>query len=1247
MAQIVLAEAGAAIGARLLPQGVNVLGAQIAGRAIGRSVGSIAGASIDAALFTQDAEGPRLKALQVMESREGAPVANVYGRMRIGGQVIWAARFRESRTDRSTGGKGGPSITEYRYSVSFAVGICEGELTRIDQVWANGAPLALGSVAHRIYRGAQDQPPDALIEAIEGAAPAYRGLAYIVFEDLPLDAFGNRIPQLSFEVTRAPPGSVSAGGLRALTKGVNIIPASGEFVYATDVVRTRRFPAVETPINMNNSRGDADFQASLDQLQEDLPNLSSAALTVGWFGDDLRAGQCAIRPGVEQADKSTTPWGWSVGGVGRDDAYTVSQTQGTPNYGGTPADRAVVQGLKALKARGVAVTMSPFLFMDVAPGNGLPDPYGGVEQAAFPWRGRITASADGTSAVRDEINAFLGAASVGDFALQAESVTWTGASEEWGFRRFILHQAFLAAAAGGVEAFLIGSEMVALTRLRDDHGDFPFVDGLRALAADVRTILGAGVKISYAADWTEYGGYQSGADLLFPLDPLWADGAVDFVGVDWYPPMGDWRSGGDHLDAQAGYQGPDDPAYLFSQIEGGEAFDWYYANEADRAAQIRTPISDTAHGEDWVFRAKDLAGWWGATHHERIGGVRAVASTQWSPGMKPVRLCEIGFPAVDRGGNAPNLFFDPKSDESALPPYSTGERDDLLQRRALEAALTHFEGAAFVEQVHVWCWDGRPWPDFPVRDDVWSDGANWAFGHWLNGRVGFAPLGDIVEDICRRGGVVNVDAQALTGHVDGFALDGVHSIRSALEPLRMTYGFDVVERDGALVFRPRGQIVDMAIADGRAAGNGPVKSRTLLDKSPGRVRVSFADMENGYQAGVADARDEARDVRLNLDMSLPLAMTAAHAASVAERFLEDAGKPERVSIELDLSHAALEAGDVLEIEGWQGVWRIEDIADGRSRMLDLRRIAGVPGEVRQVDPPKGGETAMVYPEPELVLIDGPPLPGAERDDRPVAALSAQPWPGATAVYAGPTPETQSLRAIVRAQAVMARLAEPLKPGPVGRWDMGARLHLEPVSGVLSSQPGGGVLSGANAAFVQSDAGWELLAFRTAELLPDGGYMLTDLLRGLQGSDEAAAAGAAQGAMFVLIDEALTRADVPSLEHGLELLWRAGPTGDPLVTPVHGRAGAPWPVAHLRASAPDGGVRRVSWIPRGVNIPDNWDLPDPVDLGRFEVQSLGASGYDVGVVTKSFMADVPDTALGVRVASIGEDGRRGPWVSISW
>ena len=86
-------------------------------------------------------------------------------------------------------------------------------------------------------------------------------------------------------------------------------------------------------------------------------------------------------------------------------------------------------------------------------------------------------------------------------------------------------------------------------------------------------------------------------------------------------PMADWRDGEAHADAATG-DGPYDPAYLDANIAGGEGFDWYYASDADRLAGTRTPITDGAYGEPWVWRFKDIAGWWSNAHHDRPGGVR-------------------------------------------------------------------------------------------------------------------------------------------------------------------------------------------------------------------------------------------------------------------------------------------------------------------------------------------------------------------------------------------------------------------------------------------------------------------------------------------------------------------------------------------------------------------------------------------------------------------------------------------------
>lgn len=191
MGEIVLSQVGAVVGSQLLPNGLTAFGQTLSGAFIGKTVGSLAGRAIDASMLSPSA-GPRLKSLQIMESREGAGLPLVYGRMRVGGQVIWASRFKEKSSEQSSG-KGGPKYVNYTYSVSVAIALCQGPITRLDRVWANGEQVALSNYNWRLYRGDETQLPDPLIEAIEGSdeTPAFRGTAYIVFEDLPLDGFGN------------------------------------------------------------------------------------------------------------------------------------------------------------------------------------------------------------------------------------------------------------------------------------------------------------------------------------------------------------------------------------------------------------------------------------------------------------------------------------------------------------------------------------------------------------------------------------------------------------------------------------------------------------------------------------------------------------------------------------------------------------------------------------------------------------------------------------------------------------------------------------------------------------------------------------------------------------------------------------------------------------------------------------------------------------------------------------------------
>lgn len=620
MATVLLAMAGASIGSGF---GGAILGMSMA--AVGQAVGATVGRMIDSRLMsggTQRVEGPRLDSLEIMASQEGSGMPTVEGRAQVAGQVIWATRLEEVKSTEKVGGKGGPSAeaTSYTYFANFAVAICEGPVRAFGRVWANDILIDVSKYSIRLYRGGEAQSPDPLIVAKEGSAPAYRGIAYIVFDRFPLADFGNRLPQIKVEVWG------DSGIMENLIRGVDLIPGSTEFGYMPTPVRkvarsSGGAKVGEATENCHRYADRADLMVSLDNLGGTLPNAETVALVVAWFGTDLRAGQCRIEPRVEIADKRTEPVEWSAAGLTRSAATVVSHVDGKPAFGSSPDDLSVIRAIQELRRRGKRVVMYPFIMMDI-PGGTLPDPGGAGLQGAYPWRGRIRATAGQN--VATEVAAFLGAASASHFATSGESVTYSGPSGDWGFRRFILHLAALAKAAGGVDAFLIGSEMVGLTQSTPGGGAYPFVDGLRALAAEVRSML-PGALISYAADWSEYHSHRPpGGDVWFNLDPLWTDPNVDFIGIDNYFPLADWRDGTDHLDydAAAGRVSIYDLDYLKSNIEGGEYFDWYYASEADRGAQVRTPISD-ALGEPFIWRQKAVRDWHGSPHHNRIAGVRA------------------------------------------------------------------------------------------------------------------------------------------------------------------------------------------------------------------------------------------------------------------------------------------------------------------------------------------------------------------------------------------------------------------------------------------------------------------------------------------------------------------------------------------------------------------------------------------------------------------------------------------------
>jgi hypothetical protein len=214
--------------------GQLVLGAvgAVVGGIVGGPTGAYYGWSIGAAIGTlafppkqPDVVGPRLSDLRTQSNQYGSAIGMSWGRVRKGGNLIWSAPLREVETTEEEG-KGGPTQkqTTYSYYGSFAIMLTEiGEapIVGIRRIWDamtgeliydndSGASIlsfaASNDVANSltVYTGSDSQLPDPTMESYLGTGnvPAYRGRSYVVFNNLPLEKFSNRIPQLSFEIIR-------------------------------------------------------------------------------------------------------------------------------------------------------------------------------------------------------------------------------------------------------------------------------------------------------------------------------------------------------------------------------------------------------------------------------------------------------------------------------------------------------------------------------------------------------------------------------------------------------------------------------------------------------------------------------------------------------------------------------------------------------------------------------------------------------------------------------------------------------------------------------------------------------------------------------------------------------------------------------------------------------------------------------------------------------------------------------------
>ena len=826
---------------------------------------------------TSPEETIELRDVSLQTATYNKVIPEVFGQIRMAGNIIWSTDIVKtniyhpqkvhlfSATEEA--------YTEYYARASFAIAICKGKVDCIKNIYANGVPINITAYKIKIYLGTEDQPQDETIKSYLGAdIPAFRDLCYVVFTDFPLEEFNNSIPNFTFDIVRTQEFQ-EENCMENLVKSMIMIPGSGEFVYDTEVQKKINGKYImgefyktekDTILNKHTSLSHTDAVESLNDMCKTFPNVDYVSLVVCWFCNNLNCGEAKIYPACEYHGCKVEPEGWSVAGTSRNDARIIGKdAEGNIRYGGTPSDASVLRYVKEIKNRGLKVCLYPMLMVDTE---------------NKPWRGHITGKAN-------DVYSFF--------------------NKTDGYNNFIKHYVNLL--NGYIDSVIIASEMVGMTKIVDENGNYPSVNEICNLATSIKSMVGDNVKIIYAGDWSEY--HHDGRG-YYNLDKIWACNAVDYIGIDAYFPLTDKTT--------TTY----DKEEIKNGWRNGEGYDFYYTDEN---RTTKAPLSP-----EWAW--KNVEYFW-SHYHYNPDGMR----TEWVPKSKKIWFTEYGFPSVDCCTNQPNVFYSPNSFDSAFPRMSKGIMDFKAQRVAITATEEAWQNSECVERLFLYTWDARPYPYYPNLTDVWSDGGIWKYGHFLNGKAGIATLANVIKYLCYKLNLKDEDINVSKLEDDlfnGYLIDDNKSILNHLRNLAGAFNFDTYLEDGKLCFKSLKNTKTHIITEDELiidtdTGKVCFEAETIASPSIlSSVSLLFLDIEREYTTSTANANDNSKHTN-SYKISVPMPLNLSQAQELAWRILTNLNTQTTSFIfELPITHLNISPLDTISIkvDGVDYLIRVKNIS---------------------------------------------------------------------------------------------------------------------------------------------------------------------------------------------------------------------------------------------------------------------------------------------------------------------------------
>ncbi len=396
--------------------------------------------------------------------------------------------------------------------------------------------------------------------------------------------------------------------------------------------------------------------------------------------------------------------------------------------------------------------------------------------------------------------------------------------------------------------------------------------------------------------------------------------------------------------------------------------------------------------------------------------------------------------------------------------------------------------------------------------------------------------------------------------------------------------------------------------------------RPDLGKQPMDVRVYFIDRTRDFQVGMVSAQDRLEQTAFALDIRAPVVMGGAQAKALADRLLSQAQASQN-TIEFNLSPARLdvEAGDIVELPGLEGGWKVDAIARGEHQKVFARTVNVLnTAEVSGYEP--GPLPAVSWAgKPAVIILD---IPDTNEDGgRQGVLVGVQASPFNPVTVFGPDGDVT-----LTSPASVGTLMTELPSGPCGRWDHFSVCEVSIPDVDLAAVDEDTLLAGANRFAVETEFGWEIFQAKDIELIDVSTYRFKGLLRGLFGTDADMMGRVPVGARVTYLGQGFIDLPVSPTRIGdeIEIYGEgAGRKSDVSKFIYQSRHLRPLSPVHGIAELNDDGLR-VSWIRRTRIGGDSWaglDVPLGEDAELYRVDFIMAEN-----VIASFDVTTPSLFL---------------------